>query len=715
VDDTWLADRLASDGLVSAEQLSAALERQKAEGGELSAHLFSLGALDETSLLRVISIAHRTSYVTIEKLAKARIAADVLARVPADVAAAHQVVPLQFDPASRTLSIVASDPTENAVDAVRAAAGAAKVRAYVALPQAVDAAIRRFYLGETAAFTLLEAQALAAYEPPTNPVTLKGRPGQPSLQALSLPTMAPPAPAPMPAPPLRRPTGTVGGPMTLRPTGPVAAQPPGADFDPELDFTRPESTRRASPPPAVTPFSTEVFEVESRSTQELRARAAAELPGVPLEAYLETLKVLVSLAEMGSASWRQGHAAEVARQARRVGLRIGLPERELTELTIAAYLHDVGKPDEPHLTLLGLSVAPDQRAIAEKVYAAPARLFAGAHLPEASLAALASLYERVDGNGLPRRRRGREVPLGARVLALVDAYVDLTVNPFGAAGGNVAQPEAALATLERHKESLFDANLVDILGQVISGDDLRHRLLGDRARVLLADADAEATSMVELKLVAEGYEVRSARSSSEALRAMAQWAPDLVVSEVDLAPADGFRLLEEARKLPRHAEIPFFFLTERTAAADLDRGFALGAADYLTKPVALEVLLVKVRRLVAEQARARDAAPGRRVVGSLAEMSVADVVEVLSKGKKTGALHLSPAASAARGDVWLDAGRIVHAACPPGSSGQDALFALLRVKAGEFAFEAGVAAPTRSIDAPTEWLMLEALRRIDEG
>jgi response regulator RpfG family c-di-GMP phosphodiesterase len=724
VDDAWLADRLSSDGLVTPERLKNALERQAAEGGELAAHLFSLGIVDETTLLRVISIAHRTSYVTIEKLAKARLPQEVLERVPADVAAAHQMVPLQFDGVSGTLSIVASDPTENAIAAARTASGATRVRAYVALPQAVDAAIRRFYLGEVGAFTLLEAQAAAAYETPTNPLAAtRSRPSQPSLQALSLPAMATPthasvpAPAsgPTPAPPSRRATGTVGGPMTFRPSGSFVAPAPGVDFDVDSDFNRPESTRRASPPPAVGLFSSEVFEVETRSTQEIRKSAASELPGVPMDAYQETLKVLVSLAEMGSASWRQGHAAEVARQARRVGLRIGLGERELTELTIAAYLHDIGKPDEPHLTLLGLSIAPDQRAIAEKVHAAPGRLFAGAQLPEASLAALGAIYERVDGNGLPRRRRGREIPLGARILALVDAYVDLTANPFGAAGGNVAQPEGALATLGRHKDTLFDANLVDILGQVISGDDLRHRLLGDRARVLLADSDAEATSMVELKLVAEGYEVRSARSSSEALRAMAQWMPDLVVCEVDLAPADGFGLLEEARRHPRTAEIPFFFLSERAAASDLDRGFALGAADYLTKPVALEVLLVKVRRLVAERARARDAAPGRRVVGSLAEMSVADVVEVLAKGKKTGALHLTPPPPGLRGDVWLDAGKIVHAAAPSAASSQEALYALLRIRAGEFAFEAGVPAPTRSIDAPTEWLLLEALRRIDEA
>ena len=136
-------------------------------------------------------------------------------------------------------------------------------------------------------------------------------------------------------------------------------------------------------------------------------------------------------------------------------------------------------------------------------------------------------------------------------------------------------------------------------------------------------------------------------------------------------------------------------------------------------PVALDVLSVKVKRLVAERARARDAAPGRRVVGSLAEMPVPDVVEVLAKGKKTGALRLSPAvvghAMPPRGDVWLECGKIVHASCPPALAGQEALFTLLRLREGEFAFEAGVPAPTRSIDAPTEWLLLEALRRFDEG
>lgn len=594
---------------------------------------------DENALLRALSIVHRTRYVTAEKLSKARIAETVLGLVPEAVAMSHRMLPIQWDAASRTLSVVAADPTPAALGAARAAAGAQHVQAYVALPQAVDAAIRRFYRGDATAFAALEL----------------GRPRA------------------------------------------------GASVDPaapSAEFWNEHTQPIQAPPP------------EARITTELRGGERRDVWLVPVEAYLETLKVLVSVSEMGSASWRQGHAAEVARKARRVGMRIGLGERELSELTVAAYLHDVGKPDEPHLTLLGIATVPDQRALAERVWATPARLLEGAQLLPGVVNALNSLYERADGQGLPRRRRGRDIPLAARILAVIDAYVDLTVNPFGAAGGNVADRDAAFTTLRRHADALFDANLIEILYQVLSGDDLRQRLLGERPRVLLADPDAESTSLLELKLIAEGFEVRVARSSNEALRAMAQWTPDLVVSEVALAPVNGFVLLEEARKHPRTTQVPFFFVSERVAAADLDHAFAIGAADYLAKPYAVDVLLVKARRFVQDRARAREAASGRRVVGSLAEMAVSDVIEVLAKGRKTGALKLKGTYT---GDVWLDAGKIVHAACPPDASGQEALFRLLPLREGEFTFEAGASPPLRSIDAATEWLLLEGLRRIDEG
>jgi response regulator RpfG family c-di-GMP phosphodiesterase len=685
VDEGWLVDRLEGEGLLPAGGLAAARARQRRDGGELAGHLYGVAGVDEIALLRAISTAHQTSYVTLDRLARARIASDVLARLPAAVAERLRLVPLAWDERARTLSLIGSNPQDSELDEARRVAQADEVRVFIALPQAIEAALRAFYRGD--------AQAFAAH--------LRRTATRP-LGSGTRTTLPPGAARPRLAP-------------SISPLADGSKVPLPPMDEPLLELEQPQRTQRgpAPLPPAPRPTErTRRLLDEPRATSELRAGQSSPAPPVAMEAYLETLKVLLSLAEMSAASWRQGHAADVTRHARRLGQRVGLAEPELSELSLAAYLHDVGKPDEPHLTLLGLAVAPDQRLLAERSWQAPIRLFESARLPPATVAALGALYERFDGAGLPRRRRGRDIPLPGRIIAVVDAYVDLTVNPFGAAGGHVADRDAALATLRRHKDSLFDGHLVEIFAQVVSGDDLRRRLLGERARVLLCDADAEATSMIELKLVADGCEVRVSRSSSEALRAMAQWTPDLVVSEVALAPADGFALLEEARRHERTHDIPFFFLSERAGESDLERAFTLGAVDYLSKPVAPDVLLYKVRRLVAERARTREGKTASKVAGSLAEMSLSDVIEVLAKGRKTGVLHLSTGPVV--GDVVLDAGKIVHATCTPGIAGQDALFALLRLAGGEFVFKAGEASGARTIDASVEWLLLEGLRRLDE-
>ena len=77
---------------------------------------------------------------------------------------------------------------------------------------------------------------------------------------------------------------------------------------------------------------------------------------------------------------------------------------------------------------------PDQRAMAERIHSAPVRLRERAPA-RPTQAALASPLRARRWPGPAAAATGRDVPLGARVLALVDAYVDLTMNPFGAAGG----------------------------------------------------------------------------------------------------------------------------------------------------------------------------------------------------------------------------------------------------------------------------------------
>jgi hypothetical protein len=97
--------------------------------------------------------------------------------------------------------------------------------------------------------------------------------------------------------------------------------------------------------------------------------------------------------------------------------------------------------------------------------------------------------------------------------------------------------------------------------------------------------------------------------------------------------------------------------------------------------------------------------------GSLAELHLPDIIQLVSVSGKTGVFHLTDATH--RGDIWLHEGRIVHAETED-LSGEEAVYALAIWRAGEFRFEAGVAAPRQTIQKSNTNLLMEAARRLDE-
>ena len=97
--------------------------------------------------------------------------------------------------------------------------------------------------------------------------------------------------------------------------------------------------------------------------------------------------------------------------------------------------------------------------------------------------------------------------------------------------------------------------------------------------------------------------------------------------------------------------------------------------------------------------------------GSLAELHLPDIIQLVSVSGKTGVFHLSDAPR--RGDIWLHEGRIVHAETED-LSGEEAVYALAIWRAGEFRFEAAVAAPRQTIQKSNTNLLMEAARRLDE-
>lgn len=421
--------------------------------------------------------------------------------------------------------------------------------------------------------------------------------------------------------------------------------------------------------------------------------------------FLEMATVLVSLLENNRGELR-GHSPLVSRWMRKLAERIRLAPEEVHALVLAALLHDVGKAATYHLTALNVAMFDNHRAAAQKTFQTAIKIFEAVPLEPTTVTTLQTMYERFDGQGFPDGLAGKEIPLGARILAVVDTYADLTQNPNNPYRRQLAAPEAC-DVLDRHKGSVFDRNLVDLLRQVVTGDDLRAKLLSERTVVLLIDPDPEESTVLELRMVEEGFEVHLARTVDEAQSALGRGSVEAVIAETDLETASGLDLLSTVRTSGSVA-LPWVFLTRDQRREAVARAYELGANDYVLKPASPEVLIAKVKQLLAQ----RQARAPRGVSGSLAELALTDVVQVLSQGRKTGQLRITNGSG--QGEVHFLDGAVVNALWQ-GLRGEEAFFAMLGLSTGDFSLDPTFRPTAQVISSNVEALMLEGMRRLDEA
>ena len=149
------------------------------------------------------------------------------------------------------------------------------------------------------------------------------------------------------------------------------------------------------------------------------------------------------------------------------------------------------------------------------------KLFEPVHLPVEVNTILSQLYEAYDGRGRRWARRARRSPLGARILAAVDSFLDLTKNPANAHGKRLPKAQA-LDHLQKHAGVLYDPVVADIVGQVQSGELLRHRIMQDGRQVLIAEPDeATRTDLLE-SVLQQGLVVHAFSTLEGAQDALAQ-------------------------------------------------------------------------------------------------------------------------------------------------------------------------------------------------
>ncbi|QIM22145.1 response regulator transcription factor [Phycicoccus sp. HDW14] len=141
------------------------------------------------------------------------------------------------------------------------------------------------------------------------------------------------------------------------------------------------------------------------------------------------------------------------------------------------------------------------------------------------------------------------------------------------------------------------------------------RLDGSPVRVLVVDDEPNLTELLSMALRYEGWEVRSAASGMQAVRAAKDFGPDAVVLDMMLPDFDGMEVLRRMRA--DDPNVPVLFLTAKDAVEDRVAGLTAGGDDYVTKPFSLEEVVARLRALMRRTAVAADESDSMLVVGDL--------------------------------------------------------------------------------------------------
>lgn len=125
------------------------------------------------------------------------------------------------------------------------------------------------------------------------------------------------------------------------------------------------------------------------------------------------------------------------------------------------------------------------------------------------------------------------------------------------------------------------------------------------AKILCVEDEDEIRADIVEELMDAGHEVLAASNGLEGLQAVADFRPDLIISDCLMPKMTGLEFFQALRRdYPDFAKVPFVFLSAHADKSHVAEGMALGANVYLTKPVDYDKLLMVVNALLDHGTRA---------------------------------------------------------------------------------------------------------------
>ena len=117
-------------------------------------------------------------------------------------------------------------------------------------------------------------------------------------------------------------------------------------------------------------------------------------------------------------------------------------------------------------------------------------------------------------------------------------------------------------------------------------------------RVLVVDDEPNILLSLEFLMQQAGFEVTTAEDAEQAQVLISQQVPDLILLDISLPGMSGFDLLEHLRADEATRSLPVVMLTAHGREVEKQKGMALGASDYITKPFSTRELVSRVQALL---------------------------------------------------------------------------------------------------------------------
>jgi putative two-component system response regulator len=215
-----------------------------------------------------------------------------------------------------------------------------------------------------------------------------------------------------------------------------------------------------------------------------------------------------------------GHARRVSGYSAALGRRLGLDETSLERLSLAAFLHDIGKIGTPESVLLKPGPLTDEERAVIRLHAKRgARMLAGMVDMDEVVEAVLHHHEHFDGTGYPNLLQGEQIPLLSRIILVADAYDAMTSpRPFREACSH----EQALEQLLRGAGAQFDPEVVRAFGELTALARIRQSIADGATGARLSPL-AQVTGAGSLSFT----ELVSEIETEPALAALALWEANL--------------------------------------------------------------------------------------------------------------------------------------------------------------------------------------------